>query len=177
MSDGSSPTSEAAARQHFGDLVAVEVRQIPVPIWARTQEHIDELLREFTFIAAQLHERPEESQVPVRLVKLVEELTEQYGGLNTDQENRLADAAEAGVAEIDLTYRIPAEAATASRRLVEMLDEADAYCQAGVHLLTLASPPDLVRFRSWFLEEFINQVAGAPPTPYPEYQGRAPASG
>jgi hypothetical protein len=153
------------------DLVSVQVRQIPVPVWARTQEHIDELLREFTFIAAQLRERPEESQVPVRLIELVEELTEQYGGLNTDQENRLADAAEEGLAELDLTYQVPPDAADGSRRLEEMLDEADAYCQAGVHLLTLASPPELVRFRSWFLEEFINQLGGAAPTPYPEYQG------
>jgi hypothetical protein len=152
-------------------LVLINVQRIPVPIWARTQQHIDELLREFTLMAAHLRDGARAEEVPARLIDLVEELTDRYGGLNTDSENRLADAAEQGLAEIDLVYQIPPEGAEASRQLLAMLDEADAYCQAGEHLLTLASPPDVVRFRRWFLEEFIDQLAGAAPVPYPEYQG------
>jgi hypothetical protein len=68
-------------------------------------------------------------------------------------------------------YQVPAAASEASLRLQEILDEADAYCLAGTHLLTLATPPDLTRFRRWFLEEFINQLAGAAPVPYPDYAG------
>jgi hypothetical protein len=153
------------------ELVDVEIRRIPVPIWSRTQEHIDELLREFTLIAARLKEQSGPSDVPVRLIELVEKLTSQYGGLNTDQENRLADAADAGVAELDLVYHVPPDAVGASRELQEMLDQADAYCREGDHLLTLASPPELARFRRWFLDEFINQATGAPAVPYPDYRG------
>jgi hypothetical protein len=152
-------------------LVDVEVRQIPVPLWARTQEHIDELLREFTLIAARLREQSATLEVPVRLVQLIEEVTQQYGGLNTDQENRLAAAAQAGEQEIDLVYRIPPDAAAATRHLQDILDEADSYCRSGTHLLTLATPPDMTRFRRWFLEEFINQLAGAKPVPWPKYAG------
>ncbi len=115
-------------------MVAIPILGIPVPIWARTQEHIDELLREFTLIAAQLREDPEPAGVPLRLVEVIELLTAQYGGLNTDQENRLADAARQGQAEIDLVYQVPPQAAEASRWLQEILDEADAYCLAGEHL-------------------------------------------
>jgi len=158
--------SDAAAA-----LIEVEVRQIPVPLWARTQEHIDELLREFTLIAARLREQSGPLEVPVRLVQLVEELTQQYGGLNTDQENRLAAAAASGEQEIDLVYRIPPQAGEATRHLQVILDEADIYCRAGTHLLTLATPADMTRFRRWFLEEFINQLGGAEPVPYPEYVG------
>ncbi|MDQ1357304.1 MAG: hypothetical protein QOF20_688 [Acidimicrobiaceae bacterium] len=153
------------------ELVAVPVLRIPVAIWARTQEHIDELLREFTLIAAQLRDRPGGADVPVRLIQLVQDLTEDYGGLNTDQEDRLAKAADAGLAEIDLVYQIPREAAVACRHLQEMLDEADAYCLDGEHLLTLATPMELNRFRRWFLEEFVRQLDGAAPTPWPDYQG------
>lgn len=152
-------------------LVDVPLLCIPVPLWARTQEHTDELVREFTLIAAQLRQQPEPPGVPLRLVGLVEALTAEYSGLNTDRENRLADAASRGVAEIDLIYRVPPQAADASRRLQESLDEADAYCAAGEHLLTLATPAELRRFRRWFLDEFINQLDGAAPTPYPDYQG------
>jgi hypothetical protein len=151
------------------ELVDVQILRIPVPIWAHTQEHIDELLREFTLIAARLKESGS-VEVPVRLLALIEEVTQEYGGLNTDQENRLAEAASAGVAEIDLVYQIPRAGAVASMRLRDILDEADAYCQAGTHLLTLATPPELVRFRCWFLDEFINQLDGHAPTPYPDYQ-------
>jgi hypothetical protein len=152
-------------------LIAVPVLGIPVPIWARSQEHIDELLREFTLISAQLSQQPGPSEVPVRLIELVHELTDQYGGLNTDQENRLAEAAESGLDTIDLLYQVPPEAAGATQRLLDILDEADAYCRAGTHLLTLATPPDTARFIRWFLGEFIDQLQGRPPTPYPEYQG------
>ncbi len=153
------------------ELVAVPVLGIPVPIWARTQEHIDELLREFTLIAAQLRDRPSAADVPVRLIQLIKELTDDYGDLNTDQEDRLAKAAEAGITEIDLIYQVPREAVVACRRLQEMLDEADAYCLDGAHLLTLATPMELNRFRRWFLDEFIRQLEGAAPTPWPDYPG------
>jgi hypothetical protein len=154
------------------DLVAVPILRIPVAIWAETQQHIDELLREFTLMAAQLRERPDQSHdVPQRLVQLVDELTENYGGLNIDQENRLAAAAESGIAEIDLVYQVPPGAASAVGRLQAMLDEADAYCRAGRHVLTLSTPPNLTRFRRWMLEEFVNQLDGAAPTPFPDYQG------
>lgn len=161
MSDADSP------------LVSVPILRIPVPLWARTQEHIDELLREFTLIAAQLRDHRDRLGVPFRLVELVRELTADYGGLNIDRENLLADAAARGVAEIDLVYQLPPQAAEASRRLQDILDEADEYCRAGAHLLTLATPPDMTRFRRWFLDEFVNQLSGAPPTPYPEYRAEA----
>ena len=153
------------------ELIAVPVLQIPVAIWARSQEHIDELLREFTLISAQLRQQPGPSEVPVRLTQLIEELVQQYGGLNTDQENRLAEAAASGRNEIDLLYHVPPQAAEASQRLLDILEEADAYCRAGTHLLTLATPPELDRFIRWFLGEFVAQLSGCAPTPYPEFRG------
>jgi hypothetical protein len=50
-----------------------------------------------------------------------------------------------------------------------MLDEADEYCRSGQALLTLETPPDAKLFRQWYLDEFIGQLSGAPPTPWPEY--------
>jgi hypothetical protein len=152
-------------------LEAVRVLQIPVAIWARAQEQIDELLREFTLIAARLRELPEPAGVPLRLLELVEQLTAQFGGLNIDQENQLSEAAAEGVAELDLVYQVPPAAADGAKWLRDVLDESDAYCEAGEHLLTLAASPELRRFRCWFLDEFINQLHGADPTPFPDYEG------
>ncbi|MCU1343940.1 MAG: anti-anti-sigma factor, partial [Acidimicrobiia bacterium] len=35
--------------------------------------------------------------------------------------------------------------------------------------LTLAAPPDIMAFRRWFVEEFVREMAGEAPRPWPEY--------
>jgi anti-anti-sigma factor len=51
-------------------------------------------------------------------------------------------------------------------RLRELLDEADEYCRAGEHLVTLAAPPLERAYREWFIGEFIRQAAGGSPQPW-----------
>ncbi|HWC34003.1 MAG TPA: hypothetical protein VG650_04155 [Mycobacteriales bacterium] len=153
----------------LGPIVEVRLLQLPVQVWARTQAHTDELLREFLLVAQQLrHEESAAGSVPRRLIHLVEELSGSYGSFSEDQEARLFDAAAAGEVTLDLTYQVPALAGEAARHLGDMLNEADEYCRSGEHLLTLETPAELVRFREWFLEEFRRQIAGEPPTPWPD---------
>lgn len=153
-------------------LVDVHLLGLPVKVWASAQEHVDELLREFSLIAAQIRSEGGHSEVPVRLIDLIDAVTAEYGGLNTEQEARLAAAAAAGVPLIDdLLFRIPPEAADAVMHLGALLDEADAYCSVGDHLLTLASPPVLARFRKWYLDEFTGQLAGRAPVAWADFQG------
>lgn len=59
----------------------------------------------------------------------------------------------------------------ASKSLGAMLDEADEFCRQGKHLLTLAADEELVRFRRWYLAQFIDQAEGKPPVAWPDYQG------
>jgi hypothetical protein len=153
------------------ELVTVHLRGIPVPLWARTQEHTDELLREFLLIANDREREGAGHDVPGRLTALIDELTQQYGGFSGANEQRLADAAVAGKATIDLDYELPPDAAQAAAHLGDLLDDADDYCRRGQHLLTLATPDELVRFRRWFLAEFERQVAGEPPIPWSDYAG------
>jgi hypothetical protein len=145
--------------------------QIPIPLHARAQEHSAELLREMYLLAQQVKESGSQ-QLPVRLVALVDMLGTQYGGLTTAQDQQLDDAVAAGVLEIDVIYHIPREAAAASRLVNDMLDEADEFCREGHHLLTLATADELLRYRRWFLGEFVDQLDGAPPTPWPDYARR-----
>ena len=60
---------------------------------------------------------------------------------------------------------MPAALAAAARRLRTLLDEADAFCRAG-DLLTLATQPEGVAFRHWYLDEFQRQIDGRPPRPW-----------
>lgn len=146
-------------------LVEVRLVAFPLQLWQRSQEHVDELLREFALIAQAEEERP---SVPRRLLDLVGELTAAYAGMSTATENERDEALRQGALETTLVYRVPADVSEAVRRLDEMLDEADEYCRSGSQLLTLQTPPDQVRFRKWFLSEFPAQLAGAPPTPWPD---------
>ena len=82
----------------------------------------------------------------------------------------MEEALERGESEIDLTYHVPPAAAGAAQQLGDMLDEADEYCRRGNHLLTLATPAEELRFRRWFISEFVDQLRGAPPTPWPDYR-------
>jgi len=163
--------SEASSSNVEAVLVDVHLIGLPVTLWARAQEHTDELIREFTLLAAQLRESGGHHELPVRLVQLIEELTARYSGLTNEQETRLATAALNGVQTIDdLGFRVPASTAEAAAHLGALLDECDEYCRAGRDLLTLATPTELVRFRNWYLDAFIEQVAGRPPTSWSDYR-------
>ena len=151
--------------QTAGELVEVRLLRLPLQVWQRTQEHVDGLLREFALIA-----QDEEAKLatPGRLLALVQHLTAGFGGFSETQRIAMEEALARGDTEIDLTYQLPPAAAGAAQQLGDMLDEADEYCRRGDHLLTLASPPEELRFRRWFISEFVDQIRGAPPTPWPE---------
>jgi len=158
------------------ELVTVQLLGLPVGLQARAQEHSDELTRELTLIGEQMRQRGDHAGLPVRLVALVEELTGAYSAFTGDQEQQLAHAKATGVETIDLTYSVPAQVGDAAKALDDILDEADEYCRAGKHLLTLPTPPDLVRYRRWFLDQFVDQVVGARPVSFADYPASPPAS-
>lgn len=152
------------------NLVDVAVLRLPIGLWQRAQEHSDALMREFALMAADPQSAGDERHVPRRLLELMRELEVAYAGFTGEQDRQLADAVARGLPEVDLYYRIPRDAGPAARRLGELLDEADRYCSAGRHLLTLASPPDVVRLRRWFLAQFTDQPQGRPPVAWPDYR-------
>lgn len=149
-------------------LCEVRLLGFPLPIYAEAQEHHADLMREFSLIALgeQQHSDP---TVPVRLLELVNQLTQDFAGATSDADRQRDAALTVGAESVDLTYRVPPAAAEASRALGAILDEADEFCRTGGALLTLATPAEARRFREWYLQEFVDQVAGAAPTPWPEY--------
>jgi membrane carboxypeptidase/penicillin-binding protein PbpC len=155
------------------DTFEARVLQMPVRVWARSQEQHDALMREFALMSVPPEEEAQDRHLPTRLTQLMETLTAQFEGVATEQEQQLFDAAAAGVDVIDeMVYRMPRAVAPASRVLGEMLDEADEYCRQGQHLLTLAADEELVRFRWWLLDQFIEQADGKPPVAWPDYRRR-----
>lgn len=151
-------------------LVSVRLLELPLDLQSRSQEHSDELTREMTLVAEQMRQQGDSGGLPLRLVELIATLTEQYSMFTLEQEQQIAAALRAGQETIDLDYRVPASAAEAATAVGAIFDEADDYCQAGQHLLTLATPPELVAYRKWYLQQFVDQIAGAEPVPWPRYR-------
>ena len=150
------------------DLVEVRMLELSLPDFARSSAHHDELFREFALVLTA--EPGPSDELPGRLLAVIEELTERFGGFTAAPQDELQAALERGDAAIDLTFHVPAQAREAALRLGELLAAADTYCRDG-ELLTVAPPPEAVRFRDWYLHEFVAQIDGEPPTPWPAYRG------
>lgn len=172
MTDQSPEPSTAA---HSDKLTEVWLLGFPLDTFERAQEHADGLIREFTYIA-QSREAGQDEDVPARLLAIVEELTSQYGSFSVGPDSERDAALDRGESAIDLKYSVPPAAAGAAAHLGQIFDEADEYCTAGAHLLSLATPPEAVRFRRWFLAEFDAQINGGKPTPWPQSQEGGEAS-
>lgn len=151
------------------DLRTVVLRQYPTRLGVEAKQHNDELLREFTIITADRASGTPDDAIPARLITVMDAIRQQYGSGLEERDARLFAAVAAGVEEIDVEQQLPAAAAGAARALGRILDEADEYCREGRHLLTLATPPSIVMFRCWYLDEVAAQLDGAQPTPWPAY--------
>jgi anti-anti-sigma factor len=145
------------------DLIEVTILDLPVGLHRRTAAHMDDLQREFELILRSEHA---DADVPERLRALIAELEERFGGVSEQPSEQIAAAVERGDERVDLVFVVPREVAEASKRLLDLLDEADRYCASSGHLLTLASTAESVAYRRWLLGEFIRQANGEKARPW-----------
>ena len=141
-------------------LVRVSILGMPLEVMQRSSEHSDELLREFALIRG-VHT----DQVPARLLAVIEELRGRFGAFSEGPRQAMQDALERGDATIDLHYEVPPAVGAAARQVGDLLNEADEFCRSG-DLLTLATQPEGLAFRHWYLDEFQRQIEGLPPRPW-----------
>lgn len=139
------------------DLVEVELRELPVTVFSRAEEHSDGLMREFALIAA----TESGSAVPRRLLDLADRLEQQYGSYTAGYEREVEAARERGDEFVTVRLQVPAQARAAALEMADMLAEADEFCRNG-ELLSLVPPPEVLRFRSWYLTQFVDQIDGRP---------------
>lgn len=163
------PTPGPLAGSH--PSVTVRIVDLPLAIYLAAQQHNDALMREFHWLI----DRGARDGVPSRLVQLASEAHARFGAETAAIRAQVAAAVAAGRDRFDLKVDLPRAARPIVTELAELLDEADAYCQSG-DLLTLASPPDLRRFRTWYLDQVLGQLAGRPPSPWPAEWDLAPSN-
>lgn len=140
----------------------IAVLGVPVKLYVATQQHNDELLKEFAFIGAN-GASPE--GVPARLVTLAQMVRETFAAPAAESRSQVEAALARGDEVVDLVLSIPPAAAPFAEQLYDHLEEAEAYSESG-KLLTLASSPEVRRFRAWFLEQCLTQLKGGAPSPW-----------
>lgn len=151
------------------ELVDVRLVGVPIALRERSTQHGDELLREMTLIVQQA---ATDTGVPGKLVRLAAEVRGTYSEFTVHANAEMDAAAEAGIDSIDVVYQVPRSVAGFCRHILDVINEADAYCREGKYLLTLATPPDILAYQQWILGEFIRQPNGEPPLPWSEYAHR-----
>jgi len=146
------------------DLVTVHLSGFPLLVWSAASEHHEGLMREFALVSLDAHPDGEDP-VPRRLRALIDRLRGEYGSFTQSADEERDRALAEGRETIDLIMTVPRAARLAVDDLDRLLDEVDAFCRDG-DLLTMATPPQAVAFRRWYLGEFRRQIDGEPPTPW-----------
>jgi hypothetical protein len=151
------------APSHEPELVTVQLLGVPLALLERARQHHDSLEREFRLLTLS---RPEDrAHVTSRLLDLVREVSEPAAAIGAAQADAVNAAYARGETTVDLAVPVPPAAAGACRRLGSLFAEADEFCRRG-DLLNVATPPDCVELRHWYLGQFVAQIEGAPPTPW-----------
>lgn len=142
------------------------LRDYPLRIWARQQEHTEAMLREFNLLLIGEKSGEARRQAPGQLVELAESFTVTYGPLVERMTEERMSALERGLDRIDSRVPLPAETPALLDSIEAVLKAVDEYCAAG-DMLTLARPPEIVAFYDWTTTEILAQYNGAQPTPWP----------
>jgi anti-sigma regulatory factor (Ser/Thr protein kinase) len=162
----------ARTRQEDDDgepMVDVALLGLPVDVYRRSSAHTPELGRELQLLSGV----PDGgASLPHQLRRLIYGLVSRYGPMNRDAERRLQAAVARGDDEVDVHYRVPRRTKEDVAALDRVLREVDEHCTAGRWLLTMATPPEALRFREWVFGEITRQIDGEPPCSWTDWLPR-----
>ncbi|MFN2626969.1 MAG: hypothetical protein ABR520_12915 [Mycobacteriales bacterium] len=138
---------------------------VPASVARESLHAIDELLHEFRLV--QLSAQAGLTTPQGELAAVMNEILEGYADAREVTSAQLDAAHARGQDRVDMQVELPVEAAAAGRRLLDLLERADALCR-DEQMLTLAVSPDVAAFRRWSLDELTAQLENAAdPTPCP----------
>jgi hypothetical protein len=140
------------------------LRDYPLRLWARQQQHTDEVLREFNLLIG--GQELADSSAPVRLVQLAQMFSDSFGSMIDELTAARQAQYDAGADRMDWRVPLPRSTPTLMRQVQAVWTAVDDYCAAG-QLLTLARPAEVIALQEWSSVELIRQAEGAQPTPWP----------
>jgi anti-anti-sigma factor len=145
--------------------VQLELLNFPVDRFQRARQHAAAVQRELDVLRV---EGARTGHVPRGSDEVIADLDARFTGYRATMDV-LESLVDQGTDHADVTIPVQGaaeERAVAIQELADLLDEVDAYCEAGDQLLTIVTPPDLREFRAWLFSEVIGQLRGASATPW-----------
>ena len=142
--------------------ISVCLQGVPTALFRAAQDHRQDLTREFLLMTI---EGASSDDVPARLVALSEEFTRHLGAESAATLAQVHEAEEHGERIVDLALELPPDAAAPVVAMVDLLEQADRYCEQGA-MLTLAASAEVRAFRRWCADEVVAQLQGRPGTPW-----------
>ena len=145
----------------------LELLNFPVDRFQRARQHAAALQRELDVLRV---EGARTGRLARRSDEIIADLDTRFTGYRATMD-MLDGLVAQGTDHADVVIPVlgdPEERATAVQALADLLDEMDAYCEAGDQLLTVVTPPDLRAFRAWLFTEVTGQLRGATPTAWQE---------
>jgi hypothetical protein len=142
------------------------LRDYPLRLWARQQEHFDSLLREFQLLLVGESSGASTHAAPRQLVELADMFTVRFGPMietiNAERQAALDAGAERIDSRIPLVEGVPA----LLEQVDQVLSAVDEYCRAG-DLLVLPRSEEMLALSQWVNSEITTQYDGGEPTPWP----------
>jgi hypothetical protein len=142
------------------------LRDYPLRLWQRQQEHTDGVLREFSLLVGGVESGTTSASPPAQLLELATLFTQQFGALINELNEARSAAVAAGQDRMDSRVPLIEGLPAILQHIDEVLRAVDEYCNEG-ELLTLARPPELVALSDWTMSELAKQYDGGEPTPWP----------
>lgn len=156
---------------HRDEPAVPEVRLIdyPVELGIRQHQRTAELMRECQIIEldGQVVGHQAGSTTPDLLLTFATAMYEQFGADLEQPRAELEAAFDEGRASIEQRYPLNPESPVAVLHYARLMEDADAFCRAGL-FISLQPDPEIYALRRWTVEEFVRQFHGAEPRPWSE---------
>lgn len=137
----------------------------PLRLWARQQEHTDEILREFVLLLSG-EDSGTTAAAPAQLVALASMFSTHFGALIDKITVLRQQRYDAGDDRMDLPMPLPRSTPELMQRVEQVWAAVDDYCSSG-ELLALARPPQVAALMTWAAQELSRQSRGEKATPWP----------
>jgi hypothetical protein len=132
---------------------------LPPRLWDEARQYRAALRREFAFIVAA---GLDGTALGRRLIEIARTTDTRYADLNLESEIVIDDALSRGEDSCTVIVEVPSNLKEHILGAIPVLVEIDQYCRDGAMLLR-PTTPELRRFASWYLGEFVGQIDGRPP--------------
>ncbi len=135
------------------EVVKVVLTELDVPLTARSEAHVEALLRELALVSTSADCLPSLRRVAERVLGAAVAVE----SLRAEVKQQLSRAVVAGVAQLDVVLRVTRIDAETVRTFAQAVDEADRCSRRG-ELLTQPAPQELSEARERYLQRIVNQL-------------------